>query len=419
MRLGSCCLLCSFLLFECIAPQLVWSQESHRTTQRSLDPEVEVLVAGYRANRERIQFASAELKKSMYHARSVEDALAQRWLIDEPRILKGRWVSDGQLIRSEITFPMENAHFVVRNKHFEIRKSAGSSQITVTRVGREIGNPWSQFLEGQRMCYSSRIDAVEFHGKRKVDGKELIAIGSPLNSSRFEDALGKFYFINPDRGFFPERVEERPTPGLATVFNICTDYLQSHGGWAPRHWFRIVQGGVCTVTEEEVTEWNDQDRPNPSVFRVAVSPGEILSFDPTIPDSRMYQSFEAIFGEEIDRLDSNSLVNKTKRKFRVRGTEIDLAWFKEDGSLTAPDGALELVEEAKNVDFPSSHPAHIPDENPPLEIWQFAAVLAICVSMGFGFLFLLDWIRRIRTAKRQNSQRTASSEGVDGEQGQS
>jgi len=121
------------------------------------------------------------------------------------------------------------------------------------------------------------------------------------------------------------------------------------------------------VTEDEVTELNSEDRPAPELFRVAVSQREVFYYDST--------TFNSVLG--------------SSKHFRVLGTEIDLTWFKEDGSLDPPDGAIEPFQQSSGA-----MPPRDTQTDDGLTVWHLVIVLAISVSLGFGCLFLFDWFRR-------------------------
>jgi hypothetical protein len=358
----------------------MWAQEAQTVAPPTLAPEVKAIVAGNRANRERFPFASAKLVKTIARARSVEDALARQWLAEpNPLHLEGHWVTDGNRIRFDVTFPQELAdgnRIVVRNKSFEIRRLPKSQQTTVGRVS--IDDPWSHFLHGQRMCSSAERDVVEFQGEREINGRNLLVLKTSSSRNGGEPVS---YFIDPDRGFLPVRVEKGNR-----VIIVCDDLHQSRGGWVPRRWICMAVTNdshkpyYCVA--EEVTEWNSEERPGPEVFRVAVTPGETFSYESSIGP-----------------------LHWPREAFRVPCTEIDLAWFPEDDSLDAPDGALEPVELTPAPTAPTAHTAQSLNETLGRpESWQLAIVLAISVSTGFGCLILFDWFRRRRTAKAEKKQ---------------
>jgi hypothetical protein len=90
------------------ASGLVWAQEVETTAAPSLDSEVETIISGYRANRALFPFAIATMAKTTASARSLEDAIARRWL-DEPEPVRSerRWVTDGITTRFDEPFPSD------------------------------------------------------------------------------------------------------------------------------------------------------------------------------------------------------------------------------------------------------------------------------------------------------------------------
>jgi hypothetical protein len=74
------------------------------------------------------------------------------------------------------------------------------------------------------------------------------------------------------------------------------------------------------------------------------------------------------------------------------GGNFDLRWVQEDGSIVAPECAIELIPE------PSRTPLSVPDLFTPGEerptAWQLAIVLIMSVCGGFAILYLWRLLRR-------------------------
>jgi len=99
----------------------------------------------------------------------------------------------------------------------------------------------------------------------------------------------------------------------------------------------------------------------------------------------------------------------SKSEYRVLGSEIDVRWFNADGSIDAPEGAIEfdkaVVSPFRQVDaFGRVDPMRgatgdierYLQSRYPMKPWQFGAVLAVCIAIGFGCLFIWNRIRRRR-----------------------
>src|SRR5437870_1147568 len=98
------------LILVCSAHGIVKAQEVETAIPRALDPEVQAIISGYRANRALFPFATATMVKTTASARSLEDAIARRWL-DEPKPvrLERRWITDGTTTRFDDPFPSDFA----------------------------------------------------------------------------------------------------------------------------------------------------------------------------------------------------------------------------------------------------------------------------------------------------------------------
>jgi hypothetical protein len=178
------------------------------------------------------------------------------------------------------------------------------------------------------------------------------------------------YWVDPNRGFLPQRVESSvppyDKPGIVTIFN---EFLQSStGGWLPSRWLLISlpPNSRELPLDEVAVDWNVQERPGAEVFRVAVTPGESFTFDMRTIDYGPIPSY------------------------RVTGSEIDLDWFKDDGSIAAPDGAIELRQAGTAAKLADAVGESARDP------WLLVIVFAVSVSTGFGGLLVFDWIRRRR-----------------------
>lgn len=75
---------------------LVRGQESDDTTRPKLSPEVEEIISGWRANRQRFPFARVKMVWTKGYARSIEDARNHIWL-PEPKPVRSErlWITDG------------------------------------------------------------------------------------------------------------------------------------------------------------------------------------------------------------------------------------------------------------------------------------------------------------------------------------
>jgi len=356
------------------------AQESEHAIPRTPNADVAAIISGYRANRSRIPFGRVKIVKTEGFALSVDDALARRWL-DDALVRQQRpdwpstgmerlWIFDGETSRFEdnelAEQPRWGSSIVARNKHVEIRSLP---KLKNTRVGpiekRFFQEPWSPFLKGNGMCASAESEDVEFEGESELNGRLALVFatihrptGQQLNR----------YWVDPARGFLPVRTEELFPLGPETRIYVFEEFIQnSGGGWMPRRWVEVYPTENAElprrVAEGEVMEWNFDEAPGIDLFRVSVEPGETFSYK--------------------------------SENYRVLATEIDLRWFKEDGSIAAPAGSLELVQpELTTVGNTQDYL----QKRYPIRPWQFAAVLAISITTGLGCLLLWNWIWRRRKA---------------------
>lgn len=373
-----------------VSVESLCAQEAGQTAPRRSNPDVEAIISGYRANRSRIPFGRVKIVKTEGFALSVDDALARQWLDDAlarhqrpewpPTRTERLWIFDGETSRFEDTEvaeqPLYGSSIVVRNKHFEIRRSPKMEYTRVEPVEKRFfQEPWSPFLNGNGMCASAENEDVEFDGECELNGRLALVFAT---SHRLTGQQLNRYWVDPAGGFLPVRIEE---PGPGNRIYVFEEFMQnSGGGWMPRRWVEIYPTHNAElprrVAECEVTEWNFEDPPGADFFLVSVEAGESFS----------YRS-----GEQA----------RSPATFRVLGTEIDLRWFKEDSSIDAPEGAIEIVrpEVPRVMDIQD----YIQTRYPP-DLWQLAAVLAVSIAAGFGCLFLLDWIRRRRRARANSNQ---------------
>ena len=170
-------------------------------------------------------------------------------------------------------------------------------------------------------------------------------------------------WVDPERGYFPVRYEMANQDGEVWRIKGCLEFIEcSDGRRAPRRWFEAERNmfsdgsfdpsGSYWVLVSEILEFAADEQSGEEIFRVSVSPGKYLYCSPQ------------------DR--SASVVGET---YRLLGKEIDVRWFKEDGSFNPPAGVIERV--ARNpADFV---PEALPRKYEYPSIGIIATVLAFVV----------------------------------------
>jgi hypothetical protein len=219
------------------------------------------------------------------------------------------------------------------------------------------------------MCSSTEKNLVEFKGMHQIGERDLHAFRT-MSGKQIND-----FWVDSNRGFLPTRIEitfpPQDKPGIVTIYE---NFLQcQNGGWVPQRWVTLnkMQAGRVFVDQHEVSEFNYDQSETVEMFDVSIPVGEWFSFEP-----------------------ERGVSNRPVGLYRVLGGNFDLRWVKEDGSIVAPDGAIELIPEPSRTPFP------VPDLFTPgeelLTAWQLAIVLIMSVCGGFAIVYL--W-RRSRRAK--------------------
>jgi hypothetical protein len=359
----------------------VW-QEVEAGRRATSPPEVAAIISGWRANRESFHFVRAKMHKVQAQAESEEHAMKGKYLPDPAPVRSERiWTTDGTATRFEQLFPdlgdePRQGHrnrIEVRNLQFEINRSVGdrvhASSTWVSYVGKTTDPPWNPFAQGTWMCSSTEKDLAEFKGVHQIGERDLQAFRtSSASSKQIND-----FWVDPNRGFLPTRIEitfpPQDKPGIVTIYE---NFMQcENGGWVPQRWVTLIkpQAGSVLVDQHEVSEFSYDQSATAEMFNVSIPVGESFSFEP-------------------ERVVSNRPV----RWYRVLGGNFDLRWVQEDGSIVAPECAIELIPE------PSRTPLSVPDLFTPGEerptAWQLAIVLIMSVCGGFAILYLWRLLRR-------------------------
>ena len=373
----------STILLIWAGSEFLFAQEAEQASPRKPNPDVDAIIAGYRANRERFPFGRVKIVKTEGFAQSAEDALARQWLDDTwarqlwpefpPNRSERIWFFDGETSRCEDTesevpeLSKNGSALFVRNKHFEILRFAKTKVNAVIRLRPRYDQFEHPFLSGLGMCEFAENDNVEFEGECEVNGRKALALATSNVLSAGQ--LLNRYWVDPSRGFLPVRNEHPHPPSEDATISVYEEFIQSSGdGWMPSRWVETHHTQKSElpwlVTDYEVTEWNFDEPPGNELFCMSVETGEKFSYE--------------------------------RETFRVLGTEIDLRWFREDGSIDAPAGTIEIIE-------PETRPVgdvqeYLQNRYPP-QMWELAVVLTVSIATGFGCLFLWDLIRRRRIAK--------------------
>jgi hypothetical protein len=362
------------------------AQEARALPAEKTAAQLEAIILGYRANKDLAPFGGAQIRRTIAHARTVDDALNSRWYPEtEVSVHHCDWVTDGATTRFTVmrssnlrdqpgSWAIDRTE--VRNACVEILRYTKQAATFVGPVGKRTSEPWSPFVQGDRM-----LTAMTSGGAVEMleQANETKLVLRRTASSRNESGQVATYWVDDTHGFLPVRVELGRPSMEPDVVALCDALFQTKaGGWVPGRCIRIARTGQADrpyyVTLDVIVEWDFDERPNAEAFHVAVTPGESFSYESPTGSSSLYRSLSGDIAPE---------------------------WFKEDGSIQAPEGAFELIPRPIAPAVVTESP-----RQPAVEAWEFGLVVAISVAVGFGCLVIVGCLHR----RRFNAQKERQSD---------
>jgi hypothetical protein len=303
------------------------------------DDMLQFILEANRAHCQKFPFMAARFREFTGSAASWQDAIEGRFLPEpKPVVCNIFWAFDGENFRrDEIFAPEDIKRFSERRGRlttYRYQNNRGlwnstldlylehAGHFTIHRRGHFGLEGWQPFNIGMGLPLYQHVPRIlkfeegraRYVGERELDGRRVPVLETSFRETNGTTRQLDRYWIDPERGYIPIRVETYFNDKLAipALLIVIREFRSiGNGIWFPslaRFTF-VSPGTVDHVSEWQLVDVDIENRPAPDVFSYGVPQ-------------------EAAPGTEL--FGTNDL---TREKLEVHKGRISLAYFHSDGRL--------------------------------------------------------------------------------------